>query len=1028
MVEIYNAGTVTTVQGSKTLALSGGAWTDNVVRAGDLIIIDGGAWVSFVETVTNTTALDMTTAFDPVGASGLSYEVLHASYEWGQNRTVNERIAAYIEALENPVIFLNGNGAPASGLGDNQNLYIDDLTGDVYRKSNDAWALIGNMKGPKGDKGEKGNTGDQGPQGIQGPQGDQGIQGPQGPQGPQGDPGADGLNGILSAAQFVKTDNYAVVAADKGKTLIADKATPISFDFDAAATLTSDYLVIVKNEGAGTLTLNPDGAEMIDGETSLDIKSGDSLFVFSDGTNLRTALAGGSSAANLEAILQSKAVTAVDVFIYDTSKDSDGGAWRKRCQHTSWYNETLDTVTRGARKEFPAVAVIIAEADKVTIYDADDPTLPMWMVFYAAASNVVANSGSPVSSVSARNGVLVVGQADQTVQRGVVLINFATDNAYRLRGTTANISGNYLGGISKRNAVIGYDGLQPTQIVDGGVNDVAMTVLPNAPIDPATGLQIPTIAAATDGGVSVIKDDGSVVDITTGSSAYSGVSFSKENRLLLYYKAGKNLVTIDIPDTDFDTATDSGELIYNEANVPKIFHTNTYATPSELLPTAADGIIAYAKVESPVGFNGLGLLKENLLDQASGMVVFIASDHSTGWMVGDIKGAWLCSTDTSDLVGSGELVTNGTFDTDSDWTKGPGWSISGGVATHTFPDFGQLVSAPIAFVSGRSYIVEFDFVHSSGGGMTVSEEGGIGVFETVSSSGTFSLTFVSGGGTALVFGGGSLNGSVDNVTIKLADEDRSVNANGLIVNGTITRTPVATGAELVGYGGFSATDYLEQPYNADLDFGTGDFCVMGWVKGLGNTSTANIISRCSGPTNGFQLYKNTTSTDAFAKFRVGSAIVDGVTEILEQWVFVAAVRRSGVAEVYTNGVLEGTGAAAADVSGSGLKAEIGWSLSNPMNVSVEGLTLLRIGATAPSADQIKKIYEDEKHLFQENAACTLYGSSDVVTALANDEVTDLLHVGTSAGRSIFQGLRRVDNTTTAVTTAISAHDGLVVEA
>ena len=40
-----------------------------------------------------------------------------------------------------------------------------------------------------------------------------------------------------------------------------------------------------------------------------------------------------------------------------------------------------------------------------------------------------------------------------------------------------------------------------------------MTVLPNAPIDAATGLPVPTIAVATDGGVSVIKDDGTVVDI-----------------------------------------------------------------------------------------------------------------------------------------------------------------------------------------------------------------------------------------------------------------------------------------------------------------------------------------------------------------------------------------------------------------------------------------------------------------------------------------------------------------------------------
>ena len=75
----------------------------------------------------------------------------------------------------------------------------------------------------------------------------------------------------------------------------------------------------------------------------------------------------------------------------------------------------------------------------------------------------------------------------------------------------------------------------------------------------------------------------------------------------------------------------------------------------------------------------------------------------------------------------------------------------------------------------------------------------------------------------------------------------------------------------------------------------------------------------------------------------------------------------------------------------------------------------------------KKMYEDEKVLFQENAACTLYGSSDAVTALSFDEDTELLHVGTSSGRSDFQGLRRINNTTTAVTTAISASNGLVAE-
>ena len=73
--------------------------------------------------------------------------------------------------------------------------------------------------------------------------------------------------------------------------------------------------------------------------------------------------------------------TATAVFIYDTSKDSDGGAWRKRTQHTSWYNETLNTTFRGSRREFPAVAVIVGYNWGIKIYDGDDPDLPLWAYY-----------------------------------------------------------------------------------------------------------------------------------------------------------------------------------------------------------------------------------------------------------------------------------------------------------------------------------------------------------------------------------------------------------------------------------------------------------------------------------------------------------------------------------------------------------------------------------------------------------------------------------------------------------------------
>jgi hypothetical protein len=91
------------------------------------------------------------------------------------------------------------------------------------------------------------------------------------------------------------------------------------------------------------------------------------------------------------------------------------------------------------------------------------------------------------------------------------------------------------------------------------------------------------------------------------------------------------------------------------------------------------------------------------------------------------------------------------------------------------------------------------------------------------------------------------------------------------------------------------------------------------------------------------------------------------------------------------------------------------------------MALWKMSATVPSADQIKRMYEDEKALFQENAKATVYGTSGVIAALAYDKDTNLLHVGTSIGRSDFMGLRRINNTTRAIGTALSAVDGFIVE-
>ena len=95
--------------------------------------------------------------------------------------------------------------------------------------------------------------------------------------------------------------------------------------------------------------------------------------------------------------------------------------------------------------------------------------------------------------------------------------------------------------------------------------------------------------------------------------------------------------------------------------------------------------------------------------------------------------------------------------------------------------------------------------------------------------------------------------------------------------------------------------------------------------------------------------------------------------------------------------------------------------------SAAKMALARVGQTELTEAQILKMYHDEKLLFTPNAECSLYGSSSAVTAVAYDHENNHLHVGTSSGRSEFVGFKRINNTTTAVATAISVSDGLVAE-
>ena len=753
---------------------------------------------------------------------------------------------------------------------------------------------------------------------------------------------------------------------------------------------------------------------------------------------------------NLEAYSDITSITgnAVDIFIYDTSKDSDGGAWRKRTQDTSWYNEAAST-TRGSRKDFPAVAVIVLEYDsKITIYDGDTPDLDMWMVFSARNAsggsdqtttyNYYASGPYESKTISAVNGILVNAQYRNAghingLVKGVTLFKMIEDASYMTTGEGEFKRNGNLG--DTRNSVTNYSLVSAVNqlLTNDNCNDVAMTVLPNAPIDSATGLPTPTIAVATDGGVSVIKDDGTVAHNTYSS-----------------YKANK--ITI-VGDDLWVTKVDDWYRIWEISNFASMTGTVTTATnydassqanPYLFIPYTS-GSAAYirpsdtTKTGTGVAFGfddngeGLSLFTENSTP-TKGSVAYITSKYNTGYMTGDIRGAWNVDTDVTTL--GTELVTNGTFGSGTGWSAGGNWSISSGVAQITSgsgASFLQQAVAPSVLVAGKQYSVTATVSTTSG---SLQPRIANSSYGSSFPNGTSTQLMTAGSTTSetVLFYANSWIGTLDNVSVKEAVPDRSVKGNGLAVHGTPTVSAVATGAELKCISGFSTTagytangTRLQQPYNSDLDF-TGDWEISGWINGAA-TSDFTIAWTDSSGDNGWMMYHNASTSyfidgnwDAYSSYMQTNT----TSTLKSRWVKFSYVCKSGTLQYYLDGQAVTNSTNTKDISS--------WTLTNTSSHQLyvyagntaHKISLFRISATAPTAEQIKEIYEAEKPLFQENAKCTLDGTSDSVTAMDYDDSNDELLVGTATNLSVFKGLRRVDENTNNIT-EVAQQGGLRVE-
>lgn len=101
-----------------------------------------------------------------------------------------------------------------------------------------------------------------------------------------------GLLGAVLNSKVDKTGAYTVVAADRGKVLNCTGTWTLSIT--AAATLGDGFCFAIRNSGSGTITIDPNLSEQINGLSSLVIGGGEFVIVYCDAAGFSTV--GGASA------------------------------------------------------------------------------------------------------------------------------------------------------------------------------------------------------------------------------------------------------------------------------------------------------------------------------------------------------------------------------------------------------------------------------------------------------------------------------------------------------------------------------------------------------------------------------------------------------------------------------------------------------------------------------------------------------------------------------------------------------------
>ena len=335
-----------------------------------------------------------------------------------------------------------------------------------------------------------------------------------------------------------------------------------------------------------------------------------------------------------------------DVFFYDTTKDSDSGAWRNNAtaQASSWYNEGF-SATRGKKREFPEKSYIIATNLDVSIVDAVENKL--WMRFTNSSGNMLvgAQITRTPQSVYGLNGEVYIGNKDFSGSNNgdFVAVKFKSDGAVVYPATTGRYT--YSGTLGGRNSGSGYVGSSDgVYFINSQINDISVANV--------GGTQY--VAVATDGGVSVLNETvGSVINYVDTTFKYDSVWLTSKGDLYFGRPWPNNQATnsfiLAIYKIQNKTNGFSYDYMYQYALPPSIGKgettqsglTHIFVTEGTSTIDGNSNTLYVGMDRSYVGNLGnLAVIQEKQGDESNGSVKYYTKNFVSEEMVGDIRGMW----------------------------------------------------------------------------------------------------------------------------------------------------------------------------------------------------------------------------------------------------------------------------------------------------------------------------------------------------------------------------------------------------